>query len=122
MSGLQKQVGARIKELREAKGITQESLADLCNLHRTYIGLIERGQRSLSLATVEVIAGSLGVPVVELFTGAGQPPPPRSRSKKKAALGMAEITAHLATIRQILMEAKLTDTQGYDALYRAQKR
>lgn len=59
--------GKRIRELRTAKGLSQEALAVACELDRTYIGGIERGQRNVSLVNIQRIAGALGVPVRELF-------------------------------------------------------
>lgn len=53
--------GERIKELREKYGLSQEGLADAADLHRTHISLIERGQRSVRLETIEKLAIALGV-------------------------------------------------------------
>lgn len=57
-----------IRIFRKVKGISQEELADMCNLHRTYIGSVERGERNVTLSTLEVIAGVLGVSVPKLLT------------------------------------------------------
>lgn len=121
MQDIQKQVGARVRELREKKGLSQETLADLCNLHRTYVGLIERGERNLSLRTLEVIAGGLGVAVSELFSGLEQTPPAHRRSTRKRSLPITDLAAHVATIRQILLDAKLTDARRYEALFKANR-
>ncbi|MDA3832754.1 MAG: helix-turn-helix transcriptional regulator [Spirochaetales bacterium] len=43
-------------------------MAEKCNLHRTYIGAVERGERNVTLSTLELIAGALGVSVPELMT------------------------------------------------------
>ena len=59
--------GRRIRELRKAKGLSQEALALACDLDRTYIGGVERGERNVSLVNIEKIAGALDVPVSELF-------------------------------------------------------
>ena len=59
--------GKRVRELRAAKGLSQEALALTCDLDRTYIGGIERGERNVSLVNIEKIAAGLGVPVRELF-------------------------------------------------------
>jgi len=45
---LLKQFGDRIRSLRTARGLTQEQLAELTGFHRTYIGMIERGERNIS--------------------------------------------------------------------------
>jgi len=121
MQGLQKQVGTRIREFREKNNLSQEALADICGLHRTYIGLIERGDRSLSLNTLEVIAGGLGVSVSEFFSEIGQTVPRRTRLGTKRGPSTEDAAAHIAAIRQILIEAKLTDTRRYDLLYKAHR-
>ena len=59
--------GKRVRELRTARGLSQEALALACGLDRTYIGGIERGERNVSLVNIEKIAAGLGLPVRELF-------------------------------------------------------
>ena len=61
------QVGKRIRDLREGKGISQEALAEKSSLHRTYIGGVERGLCNPSLKSLQRIAKGLGVGVVDLF-------------------------------------------------------
>ncbi len=53
--------GATVRKLREEQGLSQESFADLCGLHRTYIGGIERGERNIGLLNVLRIAKALDV-------------------------------------------------------------
>ena len=48
--------GKRIRTLRTARGLSQEQLAELTGFHRTYIGMIERGERNLSLSNIGVFA------------------------------------------------------------------
>lgn len=50
-----------VRELRSQSGLSQEALAQRCGLHRTYIGAIERCERNVSLASLEVLATALGV-------------------------------------------------------------
>jgi transcriptional regulator with XRE-family HTH domain len=59
--------GARIKQLRQEKGLTQEQFAQKCGLHKNYIGMIERGERNPSLINIEVIAKGLDFKVWELM-------------------------------------------------------
>lgn len=59
--------GQRVRELRAKKGLSQEALALACELDRTYIGGIERGERNVSLVNIQKIAAALGVPMRELF-------------------------------------------------------
>jgi transcriptional regulator with XRE-family HTH domain len=53
--------GIRVRDLRQAKGISQEALADKAGLDRTYISSIERGKRNVSLLNIELLAKALGV-------------------------------------------------------------
>ena len=57
-----------IKIFRREKRFSQEELAELCGLHRTYIGSVERHERNVTLSTLEVLASTLGVRVPELLT------------------------------------------------------
>lgn len=59
--------GDRIRQLRDGKGLTQEDLADLCDLDRTYISGIERGQRNLALQNIEALALAFDLTLSELF-------------------------------------------------------
>lgn len=59
--GLQGVIAENVRRRRLEKDLSQEELADLCGYHRTYIGGIERGERNISIATLEALAGSLGV-------------------------------------------------------------
>lgn len=58
---LQAIIAENVRVLRLAKGISQEELAEISGYHRTYVGMIERGERNISIATLEALAGSLGV-------------------------------------------------------------
>ncbi len=57
-----------VRAFRKEHGFSQEELADLCELHRTYIGSVEREERNVSLSTLEVLARALRVSVPELLT------------------------------------------------------
>lgn len=57
-----------IRNFRKTKDLSQESLAEVCNLHRTYIGAIERGERNVTLSTLEVIANALHISIQDLLT------------------------------------------------------
>jgi transcriptional regulator with XRE-family HTH domain len=59
--------GQRVRHFRKLKGISQEELADSCDLHRTYIGSVERGERNITLLNAEKIAKALGEPLVSFF-------------------------------------------------------
>jgi transcriptional regulator with XRE-family HTH domain len=57
---LQRRLGRNLRAYRLAKGLSQEAFADLLGIHRTYIGGLERGERNVTLRTVERLAGLLG--------------------------------------------------------------
>lgn len=59
--------GKKVKELRKQKGFSQEALALLCNLDRSYIGSVERGERNISLINIYKIANALNISIKELF-------------------------------------------------------
>jgi len=63
---LQRAVGRNLRVYREARGLSQEAFADLVGVHRTYMGGIERGERNLTLKSLERIAGRIGVDPVAL--------------------------------------------------------
>lgn len=64
---IQERFGSRVRELRVARGWSQERLADECKLHWTYIGGIERGERNVSLKNINAIAKAFDMPLKELF-------------------------------------------------------
>lgn len=61
--------GERVRQLRKAKGWSQEKFAHECGLDRTYAGGIERGERNVALRNVEKIALTLGVSIERLMKG-----------------------------------------------------
>src|ERR1700722_17542273 len=67
LSEKKKEFGAAVKSERTRLGLSQETLAERADLHRTYITDIERGARNLSLETIYKLAGALGVAIETLF-------------------------------------------------------
>ncbi len=59
--------GARVRELRKSKGYSQEAFAARCELDRTYIGGIERGERNVALRNIDAIAKALDMRVSQLM-------------------------------------------------------
>lgn len=59
--------GLAIRKLRLERQISQEALADICGLHRTYVSDIELGKRNISLENIEKIANALGVSIEFIF-------------------------------------------------------
>lgn len=61
--------GERVREIRKEKGLSQEELAHKADLHRTYIGMIERAEKNITLLNIEKIANALEVNIKELING-----------------------------------------------------
>ena len=59
--------GNRIRELRKLKNLSQEELAFRADVHRTYIGMIERAEKNITLLNIEKIANALEVSIYNLF-------------------------------------------------------
>lgn len=59
--------GNKVKEYRTQKGISQEKLAELASLHRTYIGMIERAEKNITLLNIEKIAKALKIEPKDLL-------------------------------------------------------
>ena len=66
---IKEQVGARIKELRQVTGLSQEKFALSIGMDRTYYASVENGKRNISIVNLEKIANGLGVSLSELFRG-----------------------------------------------------
>jgi len=61
-------LSANIKAFRAREGFSQEVFADRCGLHRTYIGSVERGERNVTLETLQQLADAIGVAAADLLT------------------------------------------------------
>ncbi|WP_289064410.1 helix-turn-helix transcriptional regulator [uncultured Zobellia sp.] len=59
--------GKNVRELRKAKGLSQEELAFRAELHRTYIGMIERAEKNITLLNIQKIANALDTSIADLF-------------------------------------------------------
>jgi transcriptional regulator with XRE-family HTH domain len=68
-TAFQKQVGLRVRELRIAKGISQEAFADSCGLHRTHMSLLERGRINITINTLHQIVSMLNIRMADFFSG-----------------------------------------------------
>lgn len=66
-SKLLQQFGKRIRDLRTERGLSQEKLAEQTGFHRTYIGMVERGERNLSLINIGKLADFFEVSLSELL-------------------------------------------------------
>jgi transcriptional regulator with XRE-family HTH domain len=72
---LQRTVGRNLLAYRQARGLSQEAMADVLGVHRTYMGGVERGERNLTLKSVERIASRLDLDPLALLTHRGLKPP-----------------------------------------------
>ncbi len=69
ISPVARELGERVRAQREAQGLSQEKLAHRCNVHWTFLGQVERGQRNIRLHNLLKIADGLGVDPGELIKG-----------------------------------------------------
>ncbi|EPO3697389.1 helix-turn-helix domain-containing protein [Campylobacter upsaliensis] len=60
-------IGNRIREIRQSKGLSQEQLAEIAEVHRTYIGMIERAEKNITLVSLEKIVKALGLEIKDLL-------------------------------------------------------
>ena len=67
MADILKQFGKKVRDSRKAQGLSQEELAEKADLHYTYVGGVERGERNLSLKSIERIASALKIDIRGLF-------------------------------------------------------
>jgi transcriptional regulator with XRE-family HTH domain len=59
--------GLKVRELRKLKNLSQEELSYKTDLHRTYIGMIERAEKNITLMNIEKIANALDIKISDLF-------------------------------------------------------
>ena len=64
---LQRQLGRNLRAWRTERGISQEKMAEIVGVHRTYMGALERGERNVSLKSVERLAKAVGVDALDLL-------------------------------------------------------
>ena len=69
MQEILKALGQRVRRLRLKKGYSQEAFADLCGVHRTFMGTVERGESNLSFHNLVKVATALGITVSQLVSG-----------------------------------------------------
>jgi transcriptional regulator with XRE-family HTH domain len=60
-------LAANVRRLRLKRGWSQEDCAEYCGLHRTYIGAVERGERNITISTLEKIAAAFKVTPIDLL-------------------------------------------------------
>jgi transcriptional regulator with XRE-family HTH domain len=70
LSDVLERFGKRLRSVREKVGVSQEKLAEMAELHRTYVSSVERGKRNISLLNIERLARALKVSMAELMPDA----------------------------------------------------
>ncbi|HET6844924.1 MAG TPA: helix-turn-helix transcriptional regulator [Candidatus Angelobacter sp.] len=66
---LQKKIGDRVRELRLKRGWSQEEFADTCGIHRGHMGQIERGEKDVTISTLQKLSKGLGITVSAMLKG-----------------------------------------------------
>ena len=66
---LLKQIGDRVRETREARGLSQEELARKAGCHRTYVGMVERAEKSVSVERLAALCKALGTTLSDMLRG-----------------------------------------------------
>jgi transcriptional regulator with XRE-family HTH domain len=74
---LQRTLGENLRRYRQSHGLSQEALAEVLGVHRTYMGGVERGERNLTLRSLERIADSLDLKAIDLLRAPRRPSPRR---------------------------------------------
>lgn len=83
MAELAPRIGIVVRQLREATGLSQEELAEQAGLHRTYISLVERGRRNITVDALSQIAEALGVYPSRLIADAEKADGPSPQTPRK---------------------------------------
>jgi transcriptional regulator with XRE-family HTH domain len=68
---LKQTLASNIRSYRKNRKLSQEELAAICDLHRTYVGSVERGERNVTLGTLEALSSALGVSVAAMLSEGG---------------------------------------------------
>jgi transcriptional regulator with XRE-family HTH domain len=63
--------GEKVRSERKARGLSQEKFAEIADVHRTYIGMIERAEKNITLTNIAKLASALNITVEELFKDVG---------------------------------------------------
>jgi transcriptional regulator with XRE-family HTH domain len=69
MDDIRIKFGKALRQKRHKLGVSQEEFADMCELDRTYLGGIERGERNVALVNIEKVAKALRISLSKLFSG-----------------------------------------------------
>jgi transcriptional regulator with XRE-family HTH domain len=109
MEELLRSLGRRIRDLRSQRGWSQEKFSEICDVHRTWMGQIERG-KNISVKTLANIADGLGVTLSELFAGvevgAGEDRADDATTGKATAQGIPSIRSGQQTVNALVEELR----------------
>jgi transcriptional regulator with XRE-family HTH domain len=105
VDGPLQQLGQRIRDLRKERGWSQERFADVCGVHRTYMGHLERGEKNVSFNTLVRLSEALGITLPELLSAqrkrANKPRKADATTKDDLPGIIQELNGH----RQILQQS-----------------
>jgi len=104
-----RKVGRRIRELRQKKGWSQEKLAEEAGLHRTYIGQVERGEKSIGVDRRRRVAVALGVPPSEILDVEPM------ADERHTAEALADLTGLIGEYRVLLGGSKRRGRESVEA-------
>lgn len=68
MAGIEQAIGSRVRKLREKKGLSQEAFGDLCDISRSHMGEIERGEKAITSATLWKLVRGLEITFSKFFS------------------------------------------------------
>jgi transcriptional regulator with XRE-family HTH domain len=103
--------GSALRELRGERGFSQERLADLAGLDRTYVSGIERGERNPSLTNLLKLADTLGVPLGDIATRAGLVATSTSRDRHRISYALERAAITLKGLNQDTTPITPSDTE-----------
>ncbi len=84
MSDINSRIADRVRTLRGERALSLDALAGRCDVSRSMLSLIERGESSATAVVLEKIATGLGITLASLFDAAGAPPSPVSRARDRS--------------------------------------
>lgn len=117
-----RKVGRRIRELRQKKGWSQEKLAEEANLHRTYIGQVERGEKSIGVRNLVRIARALGLESENLYqtlVAGNDPLADEAKASRKAKPKHRIVMPKVLPTGGTEVETSVTARRGQDFFRRA---
>lgn len=110
--GIDARTGARVRALREARGLTREELAELASRSPTFLGKIERGEGRVSTETWDLLARALGVELPELF--AAEPRAEETRPRRGTHARESELR-HVSSATESKVQALSSYARSLDA-------